>query len=56
MGATTTQSLGVYVMTQGHYEVTLYVLAAHRHQPTALVSTLVNTVVARISSSPGRVL
>jgi len=55
-GATTTQSLGVYVMTQGHYEVTLYVLSANRHQPKALVATLVNAVEARISSSPGRVL
>ncbi len=55
-GATTTQSLGVYVMTQGHYEVTLYVLSANRHQPKSLVATLVNALEARISSSPGRVL
>jgi len=55
-GATRTQSLGVYVMTHGHYEVTLYVLSATRTQPTQLVSTLVNTLEARISASPGRVL
>ncbi len=56
MGITTTQSLGVYVMTSGHYEVTLYVLSAGRRQPSSLASTLVNTLLARISSSPGRVL
>jgi hypothetical protein len=51
-GASRTQSLGVYVVTNGHFEVSLFVLAMGTHQPASLVATLTNEAEARISASP----